>query len=330
MSTTNYPSASSESTTPRRDPNRREYKGAIIGLLAVALLGTWGYLLYDKNKTSETIQTQQTQIEKVTDEKSDIQKNFDASLARLDSLTGFNNELEGKLSSRNTEITKLKSEIRTILNKRNATASELARAKSLIQTLNDKIGSLEQEVARLTGENQVLTAEKTQLTAEKENLTRTLDTANQVKEVQAKTIDVASTLYANNIYVTPVNEKSNGKEKTTTTAKRVDKLVITFDVDNRIAQSGQTEVYVAITGPDGKPVTVEALGSGTFTTREEGEKPYTAKVPVEMEAGKKRHVEFAWKQNSKFQPGSYKIEVYHNGFKIGEATRDLKKGGLFS
>src|SRR5689334_3179327 len=137
MSTTNYPSASSESTTPRKDPNRREYKGAIIGLLAVALLGTWGYLLYDKNKTSETIQTQQTQIEKVTDEKSDIQKNFDASLARLDSLTGFNNELEGKLSSRNTEITKLKSEIRTILNKRNATASELARAKTLIATLND-------------------------------------------------------------------------------------------------------------------------------------------------------------------------------------------------
>ena len=330
MSTTNYPSASSESTTPRRDPNRREYKGAIIGLLAVALLGTWGYLLYDKNKTSETIQTQQTQIEKVTDEKSDIQKNFDASLARLDSLTGFNNELEGKLSSRNTEITKLKSEIRTILNKRNATASELARAKTLITTLNDKIGSLEQEVARLTGENQILTQEKTQLTADKENLTRTLDTANQVKEVQAKTIDVASTLYANNIYVTPVNEKSNGKEKTTTTAKRVDKLVITFDVDNRIAQSGQTEVYVSITGPDGKPVTVEALGSGTFTTREEGEKPYTAKVPVDMEAGKKRHVEFAWKQNSKFQPGNYKIEVYHNGFKIGEATRNLKKGGLFS
>jgi len=330
MSTTNYPSASSESTSPRKDPNRREYKGAIIGLLAVALLGTWGYFTYDKNKTSETIQTQQTQIEKVTDEKSEIQKNFDASLARLDSLTGYNNELEGKLSSRNTEITKLKSEIRTILNKKNASASELARAKQLITTLNDKIAGLEQEVERLTGENQQLTAEKTQLTADKENLTRTLDTANQVKEAQAKTIDVASTLYANNIYVTPVNEKGNGKEKTTTTAKRVDKLVITFDVDNRIAQSGQTEVYVAITGPDGKPVTVEALGSGTFTTRDEGEKPYTAKVPVEMEAGKKRHVEFAWKQNSKFQPGSYKIEVYHNGFKIGEATRDLKKGGLFS
>jgi len=330
MSTTNYPSTSTDSSSPRRDPNRREYKGAIIGVLAVALLGTWGYLLYDKNKTSETIQSQQTQIERVTDEKSEIQKNFDASLARLDSLTRYNNELEGKLNSSNSEVSKLKSEIRGILNKRNASQAELARAKQLIATLNDKIRSLQQEVARLTGENQQLTQEKTQLTADKEQLTKTLDTANQVKQTQAKTIEIGSTLNANTISITPINEKGGGKEKETTTAKRVDKLVIGFDVDNRIAQSGQTDIYVDINGPDGKPVTVEALGSGTFTTREEGEKFYTAKVPVQIEAGKKRHVEFAWKQNSKFQPGSYKIEVYHNGFKIGEGTRHLKKGGLFS
>jgi len=266
----------------------------------------------------------------VTDEKSEIQKNFDASLARLDSLTGYNNELEGKLNSSNSEVSKLKSEIRSILNKRNASQAELSRAKQLISTLNEKIGNLEAEVARLTGENQQLTQEKTQLTADKEQLSKTLDTANQVKEAQAKTIDIGSTLHADKISVTPVNEKNGGKEKETTTAKRVDKLVIAFDVDNRIAQSGQTDVYVSITGPDGKPVTVEALGSGTFTTREEGEKFFTYKVPVQIEAGKTRHVEFAWKQNSKFQPGAYKIEVYHNGFKIGEATRNLKKGGLFS
>jgi len=30
-----------------------------------------------------------------------------------------------------------------------------------------------------------------------------------------------------------------------------------------------------------------------------------------------------------FQTGDYRIEVYHNGFKIGENVRTLKKGGLF-
>jgi len=324
MSTTNYPSA-----TPQNQPPKKDFRGLIIGLLAIGLLGTWGYLLWNNNKNEQTIQSKDTQIAKVTDEKSDLQRSFDASLARLDSITGDNNQLKTKLTDANSDIAKRKAEIRSILNKKNATAAELSRAKELIGQLNDKIAGMEKQIEELTASNQQLTTEKTQLTADKEKLTTDLTSTSAAKEVAEKKVDIASTLNASNITVTPVNESKSGKEKVTSNAKRVDKLVIAFDVDNRIAQSGNTDVYVAITGPDGKPITVEALGSGTFTTREEGDKLFTAKVPVEYEAGKKKHVEFAWKQNSAFQRGNYKIEIYHNGFKIGEGTRELKKGGLF-
>ncbi len=298
-------------------------------MLAVGLLGTWGYLLWNNNKNEQTIQTKDTQIAKVTDEKSDLQRSFDASLARLDSVSGDNTNMKGKLAEAKTDIDKKKAEIRTILNKQHATTAELSRAKELIGQLNDKIAGMEKQIEELTASNQQLTTEKTQLTADKEKLTTDLSTTSAAKEVAEKKVDIASTLNASNITITPVNETKSGKEKVTSNAKRVDKLVIAFDVDNRIAQSGNTDVYVCITGPDGKPITVEALGSGTFTTREEGDKLFTSKVPVEYEAGKKKHVEFAWKPNSSFQRGNYKIEVYHNGFKIGEGTRELKKGGLF-
>jgi hypothetical protein len=324
MSTTNYPSA-----TPQNQPPKKDFRGLIIGLLAIGLLGTWGYLLWNNNKNEQTIQSKDTQIAKVTDEKSDLQRSFDASLARLDSINGDNSQLKTKLNDANTAVAKDKAEIRRILNNSKATKQDLARAKELIGQLNDKISGMEKQIEELTASNQQLTTEKTQLTADKEKLTTDLATTSAAKDVADKKVDIASTLNASNITVTPVNETKSGKEKVTTTAKRVDKLVIAFDVDNRIAQSGNTDVYVCITGPDGKPITVEALGSGTFTTREEGDKLYTAKVPVEYEAGKKKHVEFAWKQNSTFQRGNYKIEIYHNGFKIGEGTRELKKGGLF-
>jgi peptidoglycan hydrolase CwlO-like protein len=323
MSTSNYPSATSPDQPPRKD-----YRGLIIGLLAVGLLGTWGYLLWNNNAQEQVNTTNQQQIAKVTDEKSDLQTNFDATLVRLDSISGNNNELQSKLSERNNDIEKLKVEIRSILNKRNATAAELTRAKSLINQLNEKLNGLEEEVAKLTQENQTLTTERTVLTQEKEQLTTDLQTTNVAKQELEKKVDVASTLNASNIAITPVNEV-RGKEKVTSTAKRVDKLVISFDVDNRIAQAGQTDVFVCITSPDGNPVSVAALGSGTFTTRDEGDKVYTAKVPVEIEAGKRKPVQFAWKQNSDFQRGDYKITIYHNGFKIGEGTRQLKKGGLF-
>jgi hypothetical protein len=329
MSTSNYPSATSTSSTnPHNQPQRKDFRGLIIGLLAVGLLGTWGYLLWNNNKQDQVHQTDQQQITKVTDEKSEIQRNFDATLVRLDSISGNNNELQGQLSERTGEIGKLKSEIRSILSKKNATAAELNRAKDLINELNVKVGNLEEEVARLTQENQQLSTDKVVLTQDKERLTQDLQSTSTAKVELEKKVDVASTLNASNIAITAVNEV-RGKEKVTSTAKKVDKLVISFDVDNRIAQNGQTDVFVCITAPDGKPVSVEALGSGTFTTREEGDKVYTAKVPVEMEAGKRKPVQFAWKQNSDFQRGAYKIEIYHNGFKIGEGTRQLKKGGLF-
>jgi predicted nucleic acid-binding Zn-ribbon protein len=285
--------------------------------------------LWNNNKNEQTIQQKEATISQVTDEKTELQRNFDASLARLDSVTGNNNALEGKLTEKNSEITKLKGEIRSILNKKNATAAELKRAKDLIATMNEKVAGLEQEVARLTTENQQLNTDLTSEKTKTTQLTTDLATTTTAKQELEKTVDIASTLNAYNIAITPINERKGGKEKVTSNAKRVDKLVVSFDVDNRIAPSGSADVYVVVTGPDGKPVSQEALGSGTFTTREEGDKPFTAKVPVKIETSKKSAVEFAMKQTDKFQKGNYKIEIYHNGFKIGEGTRELKKGGLF-
>jgi len=322
--TTNYPSA-----TPQSQPPKKDYKNLVIGLLAAGFLGTWGYLLWNNNKQEQVQTQQQAQISKVTDEKGQLQKNFDDALVRLDSLTGTNNKLQGQLAEGNGQIAKLKSNIRGLLNKQHLTEAEKKKAEELIKDLNDKVSSMEQQIAQLTQDNQQLTADKTALTADKEKLTTDLQTTATAKQDLEKKVDVASTLNASNISVTPMHERKDGKDKETTTARKVNKLVIGFDVANRIAQTGQTDVYVCITGPDGKPISVPALGSGTFTSREDGDKVYTAKVPVDFESGKSKSVQFAWKQNSEFQKGNYKIEIYHNGFKIGEGTSTLKKGGIF-
>ena len=331
MSTTNSEKLVTETKKPRKD-----FRNAIIGVLAVILVGTGGYLIYDKNQSTNTIQQQETKIAKVTDEKSDIQQSFDASLSRLDSIKSVNTNLQGKLTTSNSEISKTKSEIRSILNKKNATAAELNRAKQLIASLNDKISTMQADVARLTQDNQnltqdkvVLTQEKTVLTGEKEKLNQDLTTTTVAKQELEKKVDVASTLNASNISITPVKLKNNGQEKVTTTAKRVDKLKISFDVDNRIAQPGTTDIYVLVVGPDGKPIAVESLHSGTFTTREEGDKSFTAKLPIDVETAKRKNVEFQFTPGN-FQQGNYTIQIYQNGFKIGESTRELKKGGLFS
>lgn len=325
MSSTNFPSATPEGQEPRKN-----FKNVIIGILAAALIGTGTMLIIDKNKSGETIQQQQTQIATVTDQKSEIQKSFDASLSRLDSMSTLNTSLQGKLTESNKEIAKTKNEIRSILNKKNATAAELSKAKNLIASLNDKITGMEQQVAQLTQENQSLNQDKVALTQDKEKLTQDLTTTTATKDSLVQKVDVASTLNASNIAITPIDVKHSGKEKVTAKAKHVDKLVISFDVNNRIAQSGETDVFVCVIGPDGKPISVQSLNSGTFTTREEGDKAFTAKLPVEIETAKSKSVQFAFEPGSNFQRGNYTIKIYQNGFLIGQGTRELKKSGLFS
>jgi phage shock protein A len=323
MTNTNYPSA-----TPNPQPRGGNNKSIVIGVLAAALLGTWGYWLYKNNQSAQEITSHQTKETAYMSARDSVQMLYNDALSRLDSITGTNNNLQGQLSDRNSEIGKLKSQINSILKKRNATESELSKAKDLITQLSTKIENLEADNARLTGENQQLTSANTQLTTEKSTLEQNLQTTTAEKDELATTVDVASTFSASNFKITPIKERKNGKEKTTTTAKRVDKLVLDFDVENRIAKTGPADLYVVVTAPDGKVISDPALNSGTFTTRNEGDKTFTNKVNVDYEQGTRKAISIPIRQND-FQTGDYKIEVYNNGFKIGEGVRTLKKGGLF-
>jgi phage shock protein A len=330
MANTNYPSANEpqQERTVRTTSSNNNVKNIVIGVLAVVLLGTWAYFLKTKNESDDKIAVTTTQASNAMSARDSVQLMYNDALTRLDSLTGNNNNLQGQVASSNSEITRLKNEINSVLRKRNATAADLAHAKGLIGSLNGKIANLEAEVARLNGENQQLAATNTQLNEEKTVLQTNLQTTTAQKEELAQTVDVASTFSASNIRINPIDEKRNGKEKETTTARRVNKLVISFDVENRVARTGPADMYVVVTGPDGQVINDPSLGSGTLTTRNDGDRPYSFKTTVEYEQGTRKTVSVPLRRPD-FKVGDYKIEVYQNGFKIAEGVRSLKKGGLF-
>ncbi|HMR93157.1 MAG TPA: hypothetical protein PKC69_12605 [Chitinophagaceae bacterium] len=326
MANTNYPSATPENQYPA--PQKRSNKNLLIGLLAAGLVGTWGYMLWNNNKSAADDKEKEQISQSYMTQRDSLKLMYDEAEMRLDSITGANNNLQGEKTTLQKQIDANKAEIRRILNDKNATAADLKKAQGLIASLNNQIASLEAEVSRLTGENQELTANNVQLSSEKQVLEQNLQTTTTEKEALAEVVDVGSTFSASNIQITPVNEKKNGKEKTTTTAKRVDKLVVSFDVENRIAKSGPADMYIVVTAPNGQVVSSADQGGGNFTTRADGDRPFTSRIPVEYEQGTRKSLSFPIRQED-FERGDYKIEVYHNGFKIGEGVRTLKKGGLF-
>jgi regulator of replication initiation timing len=325
MANTNYPSAGT--SNDNRPANNNTTRNVLIGLLAVGLLGTWGYVLYDKNKTTEQIQVKSAEVTTATSARDSVQTIYNEALTRLDSLVGTNNSLTGELSAKQTEIVKLKNEINRIMRNRNASQADLQRARNLVAQLNGQISTLEAEVARLMGENQQLATTNTVLTGEKAQLQTNLQETTMQKEELAAKVDVGSTFSASNITIKGIDEKGNGKEKETDKAKKVNKLVVSFDVENRIAQSGPADLYVVVTGPDGQVINSPAMGSGMLTTRTDGERAFTYKSSIEYEQGTRKNVSVPLRQD-KFQVGDYKIEIYQNGFKIAEGTRNLRKSGF--
>jgi len=77
--------------------------------------------------------------------------------------------------------------------------------------------------------------------------------------------------------------------------------------------------------PDGKYV----ADGGSFPTREDGVKVFSNRLTVQYEQNAILPVSFDIKQSNKFIEGDYKIQVYHNGFKIGEGKTSFQKGGWF-
>ncbi len=332
MAFENYPEAEKSQTTVEQSANKTKNntRAILIAGLVVALLGTWGYILFDKSKNKEEITQKETVIATTTTQRDELQKELEDAAMRYDMLKSANSKKDSSITVKDREIDDKKTRIQSLLNKSNATEAELGEARRLIASLNGDLESYKNQIEVLQGQKIQLIQEKAVVSKQRDKALRNYDSAEMVIREKNELVNVGSTLKASNFNIVAINEKGV-KEKTTSTAKRVDKLRISFDInENMLAQSGAKEIYVLITGPDGAPVAVQALGSGTFSTRDGVQKPFTQRLDVNYTQNKRQTVSFDWKQNSDFATGNYKIEVYNNGFKVGEGMKTLKKGGLFS
>ncbi|HMX81166.1 MAG TPA: hypothetical protein PLG91_12685 [Ferruginibacter sp.] len=334
MSFENFPGTekTTEMPQPPKNGNWRNY--LMIGLV-VALLGTWAYIIWDKNKTKETIQQKETVIATTTSQRDQLQKELEEATMRYDMIKTSSAEMahvkDSIITRQDRDISQKRIKIQQLLSKVNATEAELAEARQLIGSLNTDINTYKTKIETLEGEKIVLTQERNAVMQQRDKVQKDFDSARTLIREKDEVIDIASTLHASNFSILGINEKSSGKEKTTTVAKRVDKLRISFDIDeNRTTTSGTKYIYVCVFAPNGNPVTEENLGSGKFNTRDGKEKIFTQRIDINYTQGQRQTLSIDLKQNNKLETGDYRIEVYNNGFKIGESVRSLKKGGIFS
>ncbi len=287
-----------------------------IGVLILIIVGSW---IYFNSSKVDIITTYDNKIAVIDSAKAKIQAEFIEVSAKADSLTNQNTSLQGDLLDKSNQIQKLKSNISTILRKQNATDVELAEAKTLIADLNGKVTNLFTDLTKAQAENKDLTAKNEVLNTTNTTLNTNLTATQKERE---RLQDIGSTLHASTFSIQALRIKDDGTEKVTSNTKRANTIRLSFQIDrNKITPTGSQELFVCITGPDGKAFSE----TGKINTREDGAKAYSNKLSVQYEQNKELPVSYDIK-NVSFTEGEYLVEIYHNGFKIGEGKTKLSKG----
>jgi chromosome segregation ATPase len=262
-----------------------------------------------------------------------LHKIYSATITGLDTQLNAakNNEglLKGELGNKLNEIYRLRAEIAGILKNSNAKKEDLVLARQ-------KTAELQQLVLELQGKNSTIEEEKQQISAvlDKVNVQvknleggiqqLTTDKEQLVRENKVLTdkITLAETLMASEVKLTPVMVK-NEKETETTHAAKVSKMVVSFAVQNNVAAADDAEVYVIVNQPDGTVMKPDAWESSSALQTKNGEKKiYTRKIKFEYARGEAKRLFFSLDPDD-YQRGNYTMQLYHNGYMIGQTSKNL-------
>lgn len=306
----------------------KDIKTLLLALLSVGLVGTWVYHLYDKAVYSSQrkeiyIKDSIAVAEGVRDSLHKIYSRTITDLdTRLDSTRSSADSLKFQLNNKLGEIFKLKGEIDNILKNRGATKADMQLAKEKIAELQGLVDELKGQKDSMEEEKKRLNDVMTQLSGEIIDLQQTMKKLDEENKILAEKVNLASVFVASELKLIPVTLKNN-KEVETDAAKKVTKFLISFAVQNNVNSYSNADIYVVISQPDGKVVKNDDIWESTTTTTHNGTKiSYTRKVRFEYEKGESKRQFFSLNADE-YQKGTYKIQLYHNGYMIGQVSKVL-------
>jgi predicted nucleic acid-binding Zn-ribbon protein len=302
----------------------RDSKNLLLLLVSVGLMGTWIYHLYDKSRYSNHLAQVLVKDTVATQEavRDSLQRLFTEKTKQLDTTKNLSDSLKGSLDSTMSKIFDLRRQISDILKNRNATNTDLKKARVLISEYQDRIEEMKAQNTDLETERTRLNGVLTQLNDEMKGLQDNIDKITRENKALNATIDEASTFIASDMRLSIVTTKSGDKETEVTSAKRANKLIFSFTLQNNIANTAPYDVYVVILQPDNKVLQTDVWGADHFETKTEGAKAYTTKVHFEYNKGERKKIIYTI-QPDNFLSGTYMMQVYQNGVSLGETTKQL-------
>lgn len=305
----------------------RDIKSLLLVLLSTGLVATWVYHLYDKTvysqrRTEVYIKDSAAVADGIRDS---LYRIYSATITdldtKLDSSVNSSDSLESELTVKAGQIKNLQKEINNILTKKGATREELGLARRKINELQTMVDELKSRNTSMEEEQKKLNAVMAQLNGDIQGLQQNMKRLDEENKNLTEKINLASVFVASELRLSAMTLKG-AKEEETSQVKKAEKFVLSFLVQNNVNQYNNAEVFVVVTAPDGQVLQSPIWESRNMDTRNEGKKEYTLKVRFDYDKGEQKRLLFSL-ENEAFQKGNYIMQVYHNGYRIGQVVKTL-------
>lgn len=295
---------------------RRKTKiGIVIAVISVLIIGggITFYLMYQKLQSkdkaiSEMSQQFELEKEQLTDEYSQLALQYEGYGLRIG-----NDSLANLLDAQRYKVQRLLEELRTVkasnVKRINELKNELGLLRTIMRQYVIQIDSLNALNTKLRTENKVVTQRYTE---------EQLKTSALVEEKKVLTtkITLASILEARNITVESLTEKGRKATKISKTAQ----LKFNFIINKNIsASTGEKFIYLRILQPDESALVKKNDNVFLFENKYIN---YSARRPIEYE-GEDVPVTIYWDVEEYLQPGSYRADIFADGYIIGSSKFNL-------
>ena len=210
------------------------------------------------------------------------------------------------------------------------------------------LGQKDAQLITLRKENGILSAKNDSLSKETKNLLEGISFAqkalsdsttnyslkqkelsDRAKEVEARNrelndkVSQAAALRAESINIYAISAKGRETDGSSVKSKRIDKVRITFYLqENQVTTREAKTIYLRILDPSGATVADMETGSGTFSYKGK-ETTYTARQKILFD-NSHQSVEFVYSRGLPYREGKHIIELYAEGYRIGEGVFEVK------
>ena len=289
-------------------------------VLSAVILGLASYLLYNSLNEEMSEAEIQTQFVDLKSDYEFIQKDLETAVTDVN----FSNK----------EIIAQKNRIEKLISKNNISQEELTEAKKIMRTISrtflknykERVILLEGEKVKLLDEKDKIVIEVSKLKNQVNDLDNKIVKEKIVSQKKDQLITYASKLTLSNFILKSFKVRSSGKEIETDRASRIDRIKVTFDInENILAETGEKLIYMVIKKPSGETVTFSNKTSGIFNYNKK-KILYSDKIVFNYTKGQEQTLEFVW-DNEEFTRGDYVMEVYEQNKQgvvmIGKVTKTL-------